>query len=43
MRGKRILATITALVLLICISACGSTVSGYRQSGAGLGDRSFTI
>ena len=43
MRGKRILATITALVLLICFSACGSTVSGYRQSGAGLGDRRFSI
>jgi ABC-type amino acid transport substrate-binding protein len=43
MRGKRIFATFTALVLLLCISACGNTVGGYQQSGAGLGDRSFSI
>lgn len=43
MRGKRIFATITALVLLVALCACGRTVSGYQQCGAGLGERSFSI
>ena len=43
MRGKRFIVIITALALIICISACGKTVGGYQVVDAGLGERRFSI
>lgn len=43
MRGKRLLMTISFLLILACLCACGKTVSGYQSFGAGLGERSFSI
>ena len=43
MRGKRILATITALMLLLALSGCGKTAGGYQLGDAGLGERRFAV